>query len=144
MFGGKEQSLVNGGGDDNDISTITGLDRSGFVGVCIYHLTDGAVDLENLNSQGQGAWAAAQGFKESTPDEAVNTNGALYLFMLPSSASSDGIGHVGFVRNSATAESYGGHGPGSRPWGQNDAAGNGNPAWGWQEHCELWVLNLGD
>lgn len=140
VFGGKDQAVINGQIDNLD--AITGLDCSGFAGVCVYHMTGGSVNLESMNSQGQGAWAAGQGYKPSDPDSATNTNGDLYLFMLPSSASSDGIGHVGFVSNSVTAESYGGHGPGSRPWGPNASDGTANPAWGWQEHCSLWILAL--
>jgi len=138
-FGGKDTAILNGQVDNLD--SLTGLDCSGFAGVCIYHMTDGSVNLEDQNSQGQGAWAAGQGYKESDPDSATNTNGDLYLFMLPDTASSDGIGHVGFILNSATAESYGSHGPGSRPWGPTDDGGD-NPSWGWQEHCKVWVLAL--
>jgi hypothetical protein len=140
VFGGKDSAVLNGQVDDLD--SITGLDCSGFAGVCLYHMTDGAVRLEDQNSQSQGEWAASQGYKESDPSSATNTNGDLYMFMLPSGSSPDGIGHVGFVRNSMTAESYGGHGPGSRPWGLSEEDGSSNPSWGWQSKCKIWVLCL--
>ena len=132
VFGGKVQDM------SEPIDEVGPVDCSGFTGLCMWHMTEGAVKLEGKNSQDQGAWAAEQGFKEDSPEDATNMDGHLYLFMLPSDASSDGIGHVGFVRNSVTAESYGGHGPGSRPWGPD------SPSWGWQEHCKTWVLRLGD
>jgi hypothetical protein len=138
VFGGKDQSLIQSPTChfSDDLGAISGLDCSGFVGVCLWHMTAGSVNLEGLGSQEQGAWAERMGFKESTPDGLGAGN--LYLFMLPCSASSDGIGHVGFVRDGLTAESYGHHGPGSRAWGPESGC------WGWQSRCRVWVLRLGE
>lgn len=142
VFGGKDFALLHGRPDD--LESITGLDCSAKVGVDFWHMTGGEVNLEDRNSQAQGAWAAASGFKPSTPEDATNLLGHLYLFMLPSGASHDGIGHVGFVRNCWTAESYGHHGPGTRPWGPTDSElGSMNPSWAWQQHCKVWVIALG-
>lgn len=139
VFGGKDHAILEG--EQDDLDSITGLDCSGFEGVVWFHMF--GVDLEGQNSQGYTQTAGEYKLKESTPLDAVNANGALYLFVLPSADSSDGIGHVGNVRNSATAESYGGHGPGSRPWGPVLSNGERNPAWSWQQHCRIWVMSLG-
>ena len=134
VFGGKWPA-------DGDLDAVEGIDCSGEVSLAIFHMTGETVNLMADNSQMDGAWFDGQGYKRSTPIDADNQTGVLYAFVLPSSQSSDGIGHVGTMRNSATAESYGHHGPGSRPWGPM-ANGVPNPAWAWQQHCLVWVLHL--
>jgi hypothetical protein len=132
-LGGKASDLAN-------LDSIRSIDCSGFRDVCLYHLTGGSVDwgIGEYSSQYVEPWEM-YGFKAVAPTDATNDNGALYIFELPAGATSDGIGHTGFVRDSLTAESYGGHGPGSRPWGP------GHGEWdAWQQHCRLWVLHLGD
>ena len=124
-----------------ELDDFTEIDCSGFRDVVLYHMTDGAENwgVGQYNSQYVDPWVNNE-FKESDPLE-VTGEDHLYLFMLPGTASSDGIGHTGFVSSNRTAESYGHHGPGSRVWGPTEPDGSLNPAWGWQEHCRLWLLS---
>jgi hypothetical protein len=131
-LGAKDPSLT-------DLDDFTQIDCSGFRDVVLYHMARLDWGVGQYNSQYVEPWIDA-GLKESTPDD-VTGSPHLYLFMLPAEASSDGIGHTGFVSSSVTAESYGHHGPGSRCWGPTDGQGNPNPAWDWQKLCRLWLLS---
>lgn len=135
VFGGKDQALLQSPTNSikDDLEAITGIDCSGFVGVVVWHMAE--IDLEMKNSQMIGQWADAQGFKKSTPEAARDDRtGNLYLFVLPSTVSGDGIGHTGFAEAGLTAESYGHHGPGQRAI---------TAVWDWFKDCEVWVLRLG-
>jgi hypothetical protein len=72
-------------------------------------------------------------FKESKVAYGLLADNILRMFVLPQQP---GIGvgrHVGFILNGKTYESYGGHGPGSRPWTGK----------GYQAKCRVFVLAIG-
>ncbi len=100
------------------------IDCSGFVRWALWVATRGAVLLPD-GSYLQNDWCAAQGFKHA--DSAAYANTALHdghvrlCFHKPGGRGGDGIGHVWLVYGDGsgeamTLESYGGHGPGRRPW----------------------------
>ena len=76
----------------------------------------------------QARWLDDNGFKVSDVASAKLKDGHLRAFQLPPSPGR--VGHIGFVLDGKTYESYGGQGAGSREW-------NGA---GWQGRCKVWVL----
>ncbi|MCC7229270.1 MAG: C40 family peptidase [Fimbriimonadaceae bacterium] len=77
-------------------------------------------------------WLIENHFKESTVEAGKLKDGILRMFVLPQQPGK-GVGrHVGFILNGRTYESYGGHGPGSRPWSGK----------GYQRKCRVFVLSF--
>jgi hypothetical protein len=121
------------------------LDCSGFVGWALAVATGGALSrLCDLGSVQQHEWCAAVGFKPSTVDAAKRADGILRIAFLapvpPSGRRRGHPGHVALVRgapsnqDAETLESYGGHGPGARPWTGK----------GWQAEATVYVLTRPD
>jgi len=103
---------------DFQLASIKQIDCSGFVRLMIYKLTM----LSDPFSKGlvipdgsfnQGEWFEKNNFKPSDTESCKLLDGKLrLLWMTPKQGG--GVGHIAFVLNGVTYESYGGHGPGSR------------------------------
>ena len=90
------------------------IDCSGWVRAALANATrmrtlvpDGSVNMND--------WCGAQGLKRSNlVSTMLRDNIVRIAFHRPNDA--DNIGHVWLTYNGMTMESWGGHGPGSRPW----------------------------
>ena len=111
---------------------ITGLDCSGLVRWIIFHAMDQPSDFNFADgSAEQHEQIQAVGFKPSQNSDGLNHDGVIRIaFLTPE----DGgvVGHVLLIHGGATAESYGGRGPGFRTWG----------AEGFMQKMHLYVLAL--
>ncbi|MDQ2799719.1 MAG: hypothetical protein M3Y13_08770 [Armatimonadota bacterium] len=89
------------------------IDCSGWVRAAVAVATDGKVILPD-GSVVQNDWCAAQGLKRSEYAACRLADGLTRIAFIRASGFHP-IGHVYLVRNGRTLESWGGHGPGSRP-----------------------------
>lgn len=95
---------------------FTRIDCSGFVRWLIFHATGGQVLIPD-GSYIQADDFQKYGFKKGLYADAANKDNHVRIcFHRPGGRGGDGIGHVWIVLNGETLESYGGHGPGSRPF----------------------------
>lgn len=97
------------------------IDCSGFVRWALWVATKGAVLLPD-GSAVQNDWCAAMGLKRTDYANCALQDGHVRLcFHRPNGRGGDRMGHVWLVYGDGsgvamTLESYGGHGPGRRPW----------------------------
>lgn len=116
LWGGKAPSP---GCDSNDITR--GLDCSGLSEWLANRATDGALILPE-GSANQHQWCLDQGLHKvdyrNIGEYGVNEDGTPRLFICFEDITPEHSGHVWYVDGStkATMESYGHHGPGSRPY----------------------------
>jgi len=108
VWGGKSPSL---GCDSNE---ITGLDCSGLSRWMAYRATDGALTIPE-GSENQHQWCIDHGLPKADY-HGIGEHGAGRLFICFEDPTP--TGHVWFVDGTTkgTLESYGHHGPGSRPY----------------------------
>lgn len=99
------------------------IDCSGWVRTMLLYVTHGALSGLPDGSWAQAEWLAAQGFKEtvcrSAGDCATLGLSDEYLRVavhLPGGRGGDRTGHIALFAHGHSIESYGGHGPGERPW----------------------------
>lgn len=91
------------------------IDCSGWVRAAVAVATEGRTILPD-GSVNQNDWCAAHGLKRSSYAVCRLADGLTRIgFVRPSSQHP--VGHVYLCRNGRTLESWGGHGPGSRPVG---------------------------
>lgn len=115
---------------DAQFADIRAIDCSGFTRLIVRRcggpvIPDGSAMQLN--------WLVDNHFKPSSVEYAKLHDDILRMFVLPQQPGK-GVGrHVGFVLNGMTYESYGGHGPGSRPWTGK----------GYQAKCRVFVVAKG-
>lgn len=90
------------------------IDCSGYVRSAIAHASAGKIITPD-GSWNQGAWLQAHGYKITDHENCQLIDNHLRI-CVHHSDTLDETGHVWFVLNGKTMESWGGHGPGSRPW----------------------------
>jgi hypothetical protein len=104
-LGAKASSL------DVQLSDVREIDCSGFIRLILHKCGVKFPD----GSYTQGKWLEDNHFKPTTTDACKLKDGVLRIaWMLPKDGG--GIGHIAFVLNGKTYESWGGHGVGSRPF----------------------------
>lgn len=96
-----------------DPSAIHRIDCSGFVQYVIYHSALSPIRWP-AGSYNQEVYCRDAGFRRVPYDDASLQDDWLRIAFLPSRNGNPR--HVWFILNGVTLESYGGHGPGSRPW----------------------------
>jgi hypothetical protein len=89
------------------------IDCSGWVRAAIAVATEGRVTMPD-GSVVQNDWCAAQGLKRNDFASCRLRDGLTRIAFIRANGFHP-IGHVYLVRNGRTLESFGGHGPGSRP-----------------------------
>jgi len=108
------------------------VDCSGFIREAIWRATSPHQSFPD-GSVVQHDWIRDHGFERSTPDAAVQPDGAVRIAFLRPQDSPQRIGHVVLVHDGKTLESHGGagnNGPDSRPWTKT----------GWQAKAIVYVL----
>ena len=93
---------------------FSAIDCSGFVRSAVKFASGGKITIPDGSFQ-QGDWFAAQGFKKTDPANCALNAGHLRICVHHPDRL-DGTGHIWFVINGKTLESYGEHGPGSREY----------------------------
>lgn len=97
-----------------------GVDCSGYVRAILEYATAGGLSGMPDGSFVQDDWFKSQGFKASEYAECGNNDNLVRVCVhRPNGRGGDPTGHIWLCVNVHTVESYGGHGPGNRPW--NDA-----------------------
>lgn len=94
------------------LADIKEIDCSGFVRIITYKASGTILPDGSFM---QGRWFEENNFKVSDTASCKLHDGVLrLLWMTPHQGG--GVGHIAFCLNAKTYESYGGHGPGSRPF----------------------------
>jgi hypothetical protein len=112
----------------------TKIDCSGFVRAILAYSTNGQTVKFGMpdGSFLESDWFKAQGFKainySQVPDYASHLCVAIHR---PGGRGGDSIGHIWFCIHGHSVESYGGNGPGERPW---------NHAWFVRHVDEVYVI----
>lgn len=88
------------------------IDCSGYARLLIYKITDGDIIMPD-GSFYQNAWCKNQGFKRTPYLSTALKDDRLRIAFIPPKYDNR---HVWLIINGMTAESWGGHGPGRRPW----------------------------
>jgi len=97
-----------------DFATI---DCSGFVRTLLDYASDGATAPMPDGSWQEDSWFAKTGFKPTEYATCALSDGHLRVAIHhPGGRGGDPVGHIWLATNGHTIESYGGHGPGERPW----------------------------
>ncbi|HEY0512972.1 MAG TPA: cupin domain-containing protein [Thermoanaerobaculia bacterium] len=107
------------------------VDCSGFVRELIWRATPAHQSFPD-GSVVQHDWIRDRSFEHSTPDAALQQDGAVRIAFLRPQDSPSHVGHVVLIHNARTLESHGGVGPDSRAWTKA----------GWQGKTFVYVLNL--
>lgn len=98
---------------------LGGIDCSGFIRWLVYNSTQPNLIVPD-GSYNQYHWMKSQGLKEvpySQVQESVEGESSTLYFAFILASREIPVGHVwAITHNGDTAESYGGHGPGSRRW----------------------------
>lgn len=92
-------------------------DCAGFVRWLLYACTNPKAKLD-MGSWYQNQWCAKQNFKDAVYREVAGLKDSRLriAFIAPGSMGKGSDGHVWLIINGQTIESYGGKGPGRRPW----------------------------
>ncbi len=101
---------------DANPSTITKVDCSGFTRYIFYQA---CMTKVSGGSWMQNDWLRAQGFATVTYDDVAPNRDNMLRVGYFSKPADLAAGHIWFILNGKTIESYGGstkHGPGRRPW----------------------------
>ena len=106
-FGAKASSL------DADPSKITKIDCSGYVRYLIYQATDKQISMLD-GSVRQHEWCRDQKLAKVAYSTCGENDGWLRIAFYQKTKNH--VGHVWLILNGQTLESYGHHGPGSKPW----------------------------
>jgi len=112
-FGSKDPNL---GTWPIDYSAI---DCSGFVRAILAYSTLGQTQRYDMpdGSFLEADWFKAQGFKATTYAMTENVDGHVRVGIhRPGGRGGDSVGHIWLVYRGQSIESYGGNGPGRRPW----------------------------
>ena len=93
------------------------IDCSGYVRTLLDYASGGATDHIPDGSWMEDQWFALTGFAPTEYANGALSDGHLRVAIHhPSGRGGDPVGHIWLVANGHTMESYGGHGPGERPW----------------------------
>ena len=93
-----------------------GCDCSGFVRSLLYYATEGGLLIPD-GTWAEDPWFGPQGFKRTSyVNCAVNDNLVRVAIHRPGGRGGDPTGHIWLCVHQHTVESYGGNGPGERPW----------------------------
>jgi hypothetical protein len=93
-----------------------GVDCSGFVRAILDYATIGSFAIPD-GSFVQDEWLKTQGFPSVPYDDcSCDDNYVRIAIHRPGGRSGDPTGHIWLCTHAHTVESYGGHGPGNRPW----------------------------
>jgi len=110
-FGAKDP---NPGSGTVDFATI---DCSGFVRTLVDYASNGAAKSLPDGSWMQDDWFARSGFKRTEYAECALSDGCVRVAIHRAGGrGGDSTGHIWLAVNAHSVESYGGHGPGERPW----------------------------
>ena len=95
----------------------SGVDCSGFVRAILLYACRGGFSGLPDGSYVQDAWFLAQGFPVVPyTDCSCNDNYLRVAIHRPNGRGGDPTGHIWLCTHGHSVESYGGHGPGNRPW----------------------------
>ena len=95
------------------------IDCSGFVRTILAYATAGQSATYGMpdGSWMEDNWFKVQGFKPASYQDCANKDGHVRVAIhRPNGRGGDSTGHIWLVYNGESLESYGGHGPGRRPW----------------------------
>jgi hypothetical protein len=116
LMGGKDPKCGQG-----LIDYPRGIDCSGFARTLLMWAAHGLLNDMPDGSWAEDPWFVSAGFKAGDYNaymaNAMNNDGFLRIAIhRPGGRGGDPTGHVWILVNGHSVESYGGHGPGERPW----------------------------
>jgi hypothetical protein len=96
---------------------VNGVDCSGYVRAILWYATFGGISPLPDGSYMEEGFFVSHGLKPTAFANCQNSDGFVRVCVhLPNGNGGDPIGHIWLAVHGHSIESYGGHGPGQRPW----------------------------